>query len=113
MVSQEARSAGIARIPGSGTAAASWLRLLRADQARQLGVSELLPGDPAEPPTQTTGKSLAILFGFIGDHPKAKQAADAARKASASASFYLFVSMLIGAFIASAAGAVGGRQRDY
>jgi hypothetical protein len=43
---------------------------------------------------------------------KAKQAADAARKASASASFYLFFSMLIGAFIASAAGAVGGRQRD-
>jgi hypothetical protein len=43
---------------------------------------------------------------------KAKQVADAARKASASASFYLFVSMLIGAFIASAAGAVGGRQRD-
>lgn len=43
---------------------------------------------------------------------KAKQAADAARKASASASYYLFFSMLIGAFIASAAGAVGGRQRD-
>jgi hypothetical protein len=43
---------------------------------------------------------------------KAKQAADAARKASAKASFYLFFSMLIGAFIASAAGALGGRQRD-
>jgi hypothetical protein len=43
---------------------------------------------------------------------KAKAAADAARKASAKASFYLFFSMLIGAFIASAAGALGGRQRD-
>jgi hypothetical protein len=43
---------------------------------------------------------------------KAKQTADAARKASASASFYLFFSMLIGAFIASTAGAIGGRQRD-
>jgi hypothetical protein len=43
---------------------------------------------------------------------KAKQAADAARKASAEASFFLFFSMLIGAFIASAAGALGGRQRD-
>ena len=43
---------------------------------------------------------------------KAKQAADAARKAAAKASFYLFFSMLIGAFIASAAGAIGGRQRD-
>ncbi len=43
---------------------------------------------------------------------KAKAAADMARKASAKASFYLFFSMLIGAFIASAAGALGGRQRD-
>jgi hypothetical protein len=43
---------------------------------------------------------------------KTKQAADEARKASAKASFYFFFSMLIGAFIASAAGALGGRQRD-
>jgi hypothetical protein len=43
---------------------------------------------------------------------KARQAADAARKTAASASFYLFFSMLIGAFIASVAGAIGGRQRD-
>lgn len=43
---------------------------------------------------------------------KVKAAADTARKASAKASFYLFFSMLIGAFIASAAGALGGRQRD-
>jgi len=43
---------------------------------------------------------------------KAKQAADAARKASASAAFFTFFSMLIGAFIAAAAGALGGRQRD-
>jgi hypothetical protein len=43
---------------------------------------------------------------------KAKQAADTARKAAAKTSFYLFFSMLIGAFIASVAGAIGGRQRD-
>lgn len=43
---------------------------------------------------------------------KAKQSAEAARKASAEASFFLFFSMLIGAFIATAAGALGGRQRD-
>jgi hypothetical protein len=24
---------------------------------------------PAEPPTQTTGKSLAVLFGFTDEHP--------------------------------------------
>src|SRR3984957_10944159 len=43
---------------------------------------------------------------------KTKEAADAARKATAKAAFYIFFSMLIGAFIASAAGAIGGRERD-
>jgi hypothetical protein len=43
---------------------------------------------------------------------KAKQAADATRKASAAAAIYTFVSLLIGAFIASVAGAIGGRLRD-
>jgi len=43
---------------------------------------------------------------------KAKEAADAARKAGATGSFFTFFSMLIGAFIAAAAGALGGRQRD-
>jgi hypothetical protein len=43
---------------------------------------------------------------------KAKAAADAARKAAASLSFFTFVSMLIGAFIASAAAALGGHLRD-
>jgi hypothetical protein len=43
---------------------------------------------------------------------KAKQAADAARKAAAEFSIYTAVSILIGAFIACVAGAIGGRQRD-
>jgi hypothetical protein len=43
---------------------------------------------------------------------KAKQVADAGRKASSALSIYTFVSMLIGAFIASVAGAIGGRLRD-
>jgi hypothetical protein len=43
---------------------------------------------------------------------KARQAADAARKAAAYLSIFLALSMLIGAFIASTAAALGGRQRD-
>lgn len=43
---------------------------------------------------------------------KAKEAADAARKASAYAALWLFISLLIGAFVASVAAIVGGRQRD-
>jgi hypothetical protein len=43
---------------------------------------------------------------------KAKRFANAARKAAASFAAYTFFAMLIGAFIASVAGAIGGRQRD-
>ena len=43
---------------------------------------------------------------------KAREAADVARKATAATSIFMGLSMLIGAFIASAAAALGGRLRD-
>ena len=43
---------------------------------------------------------------------EAKEAADKARKASAYAALWLFVSLLAGAFVASLAATFGGRQRD-
>ena len=42
----------------------------------------------------------------------AREAADKARKASAAGSLWLFISLLIGAFVASLFGMYGGRQRD-
>ncbi|MGZ8933234.1 MAG: hypothetical protein ACXW06_08185, partial [Halobacteriota archaeon] len=42
----------------------------------------------------------------------AKEAADKARKASAYAALWLFISLLIGAFVASFAATYGGQQRD-
>ncbi len=42
----------------------------------------------------------------------AKEVADKARKASAYAALWLFISLLIGAFVASLAATYGGRQRD-
>ena len=43
---------------------------------------------------------------------QAREAADKARKASAYAALWLFISLLAGAFVASAAATFGGRQRD-
>lgn len=43
---------------------------------------------------------------------QAREAADAARRAAAMASIYIALSMLIGAFIAGIAAAMGGRVRD-
>lgn len=42
----------------------------------------------------------------------AKEAADKGRKASSYAALWLFISLLIGAFVASFAATIGGRQRD-
>ena len=43
---------------------------------------------------------------------KAREAADAAREASAYAALWLFISLLGGAFVASWMATFGGRQRD-
>jgi Flp pilus assembly protein TadB len=43
---------------------------------------------------------------------RAKAAADEARKAAAQAAIYTALAMLMGAFIASVAAAIGGRLRD-
>jgi hypothetical protein len=73
---------------------------------------------------QRTGLSQADAEKRVGDtytraqtqwreaQTGAKQAADAARKASSYGALWLFVSLLIGAFVASLAATFGGRQRD-
>ena len=42
-----------------------------------------------------------------------RQAVDAARKAVAHSLYWLFVALLIGAFCASYAATIGGKQRDH
>jgi hypothetical protein len=59
--------------------------------------------------TDTYAKAQAALKDA---QAKAKEAADAARKASAYGSLWLVISMLIGAFVASFAATYGGRRRD-
>lgn len=44
---------------------------------------------------------------------KAKEAADKARKATAYAALWVFVSLLLGAFTSSLMATLGGRQRDF
>ena len=44
---------------------------------------------------------------------KAQQAADTARKAGAHTALWMFIALLLGAFVASLAATFGGRQRDH
>jgi hypothetical protein len=74
--------------------------------------------------SQRTGQSLADAERRVNDafaHMKAnadqakaeaREAADKARKASAHAALWLFISLLVGAFVASLSATFGGRQRD-
>ena len=62
---------------------------------------------------QEAEKRVNDTFAKLKDaETKAKQAADAARKASAAAALLLFISLLIGAFLASWSAVYGGRRRD-
>jgi hypothetical protein len=49
---------------------------------------------------------------LLAEETLAKNVADSARKASVYAALWLFISLLIGAFVASFAAIYGGRMRD-
>jgi len=64
-------------------------------------------------PQEAAVKRVNDVLGQVqAAETKLREVADQTRKATAQSSFFLFFSMLIGAFIASVAGALGGRQRD-
>ena len=87
---------------------------LPADDVRYLGqqVSQRtgLPQADAEKRVNDTFARMKAK----ADQAKAdaKEAADKARKASAYAALWLFISLLVGAFVASFFATFGGRQRD-
>jgi hypothetical protein len=92
---------------------------LKAESARILArgmTSELAPADRtylAQLISQRTGLSQADAEKRVDDTiAAAKQGADAARKAATAISFAMALSLLIGAFVASVGGAIGGRHRD-
>jgi hypothetical protein len=59
-----------------------------------------------------TAISVASAAGAADTADSARQAANAARKAASAFSIFTALSMLVGAFIASVAAALGGQQRD-
>jgi hypothetical protein len=75
-------------------------------------LTQLVSGRTGLAPTDAQTRVNQVLAEQQADMTKAKQVADAARKTSAKAAIFTFVSLLIGAFIASVSGAIGGRLRD-
>ncbi len=73
---------------------------------------QLVSGRTGLAPNDAQARVNDVLSQEQAAATKAKQVANEVRKASASAAIFTFISMLIGAFIASVAGALGGRLRD-
>jgi hypothetical protein len=61
---------------------------------------------------RVTATYARLQANLMAAEDAAKNAADKARKASAYAALWLFISLLIGAFFASLAATYGGRRRD-
>ncbi len=106
-------------VEGDAAAAAQASRILiasaaagevSADDKAYLGQLVAARTGLAQP--EATARVDAVLAQVQAAKVKAQEAADAARKASATFALLGALSLIIGAFIASVAAALGGRQRD-
>jgi hypothetical protein len=105
-----ASAAEVARIFTSAVQAGA----LPADDARYLGqvVAQRTGLAPADAEKRVTDTFARMQTALRNAQTAATEAADKARKATAYGALWLFVSLLIGAFVASLAATFGGRQRD-
>ncbi len=99
MVASRPPVAEVARIPEDA-------QYLGQVVAQHTGLAQ---GDAQKRVTDTFAKVQAQLK---ETEAAARDAADKARKTSAGAALWLFVSLLVGAFVASLAATYGGRRRD-
>lgn len=75
-------------------------------------LAELVAAETGIAPADAEARVDAVIADIEAAEVEIMQAAEDAADAAASLAFYLFLSLLIGAFIAAVAAAIGGRQRD-
>jgi hypothetical protein len=81
-------------------------------QADSIYLAQLVSQATGLAPADAQARVNDVLNREQADITKARQMADATRKSASAAAIYTFVALLVGAFIASVAGAIGGRLRD-
>lgn len=81
-------------------------------QAGSLYLAQLVAQRTGLPPADAQERVTDVLNRERATIRSARQTLDASRKAASGAVVYTFVALLIGAFIASVSGALGGRLRD-
>jgi hypothetical protein len=82
------------------------------DDADRTYLTQLVVARTGVPQADAQKRVDDLIASVMDTETKAKAAADTARKAAAQSSIYLALSMVIGAFVASVAAALGGRLRD-
>ena len=75
-------------------------------------LAQLVAARTGVSPADAEKRVDAVIAQTKASEANARQAADAARKAGAYLSIFTALSMLVGAFIACVAAALGGQQRD-
>jgi hypothetical protein len=80
-----------------------------ADQAY---LTQVVSAQARVPPNEAISRVQAMVAKIKVDHAQALQAADSARKEAEGASIFTAFAMLLGAFIACIAAALGGHRRD-
>lgn len=75
-------------------------------------LGQLIAGRTGIAPADAVGRIDAVLAQIEATKTKAKEAADAARKAGTTTTILAFLALLVGAFIASVAAALAGKLRD-
>ena len=89
-------------------------KALPAEDARYVGqlVAKQTGMSQQEAEKRVTATYQRLQTGLANAEQTARETADEARKASAYSALWIFVSLLIGAFVASLSATWGGRQRD-
>lgn len=105
-----APTAEVARVFASAVSGSA----LPADDAQYLGqlVAQRTGLSPQEAQKRVTDTFARLQSRMNAAKEQAKENADKARRAAAKAALWGFISLLIGAFVASYLGTLGGRHRD-
>lgn len=113
---------GATAAPAANMPAASAADSAMRSEAARILVSALRQGDAAAADRTYLAQLVSARTGLNENDAakrvsdvveRARQAADAARKATARLLLWTFLALLIGAFCASYAATIGGRQRDH
>ena len=107
------RSAGAAPTGTEGVAAREEVGVILANALRRGALPDYDSAYLAQLVSARTGLSPADAQARVSQvFDQARQAADTARRALAHSLYWLFLALLVGAFCASYAATIGGRQRD-